>query len=99
VTEEDNYYNAFEKDIVVVYFFFQVPFSHQFFKKLLLLFQEPTIFQYMRFLRMTLLDFISHMGGLLVLFLGFSLISGVEIVYWFNVKLGFRLCCQTTSGK
>ena len=74
-TEGSNNYNAFEKDIAVVHFFFQVP-------KILLSFsehsnsQEPTVFQFRRANRMTWIDFISQMGGLLGLFLGFSLISG-----------------------
>ena len=32
-------------------------------------------------------------------FLGFSLVSGVEIFYWFIVMLGIRICCQTASGR
>ena len=46
---------------------------------------------------MTPLDFISQMGGLLGLFLGFSLISGIEIIYWFTVKLANRLCCEQSA--
>ena len=45
--EGANSYNAFEKDIAVVHFFFQ----------------EPTVFQFRRALRMTWVDFISQMGG------------------------------------
>ena len=92
----------------------------------LTLFQEPTIFQFQRSLRMTAIDFISQIGGnaglllvhttqywpligphypilasdwllcpgLLGLFLGFSLISGFELLYWFTLRLGQRLCCQ-----
>ena len=56
--------------------------------------QESTVFQFRRSLRMTMIDFISQMGGLLGLFLGFSLISGIEIVYWFSVKLFMRLFCD-----
>jgi amiloride-sensitive sodium channel len=43
---------------------------------------------------MTSIDFISQMGGLLGLFLGFSLISGIEIMYWFTLRLGQRLFCN-----
>ena len=95
-------------------------------KQGLTLFQEPTIFQFQRSLRMTAIDFISQIGGntvlllalttqycppiglhhlilasdwlvcpgLLGLFLGFSLISGFELLYWFTLRLGQRLCCQ-----
>ena len=36
---------------------------------------------------MTIIDFISSLGGVFGLFLGFSLISFVEIIYWFCVVL------------
>ena len=36
---------------------------------------------------MTSIDFISSLGGVFGLFLGFSLISFVEILYWFCVVL------------
>ena len=36
---------------------------------------------------MTLLDFISQIGGLLGLFMGFSVISFVEVFYWFSFRL------------
>ena len=36
---------------------------------------------------MTLIDYIAQMGGLLGFGLGFSLVSGVELVYWFTVRL------------
>ena len=47
--------------------------------------------EYERSLRMTEIDFISALGGVFGLFLGFSLISFVEIVYWFCVVLIRRL--------
>ena len=124
--KEDNYYEAYERDIAVVHFFFQVTSYLQFNTQGLTLFQEPTIFQFQRSLRMTAIDFISQIGGntllllapttlycppigphhpilasdwllcpgLLGLFLGFSLISGFELLYWFTLRLGQRLCCQ-----
>ena len=49
------------------------------------------MFQFQRSLRMTSIDFISQIGGLLGLFLGFSLISGIEIVYWFTLRLCHRI--------
>ena len=36
---------------------------------------------------MTIIDFISSLGGVFGLFLGFSLISFVEILYWFCVVM------------
>ena len=47
--------------------------------------------EYERSLRMTEIDFISALGGVFGLFLGFSLISFVEIIYWFCVVLTRRL--------
>ena len=47
--------------------------------------------EYERSLRMTEIDFISALGGVFGLFLGFSLISFVEIIYWFCVVLIRRL--------
>ena len=36
---------------------------------------------------MTWIGFFSQMGGLLGLCLGFSLLSGVELIYWFIIVL------------
>ena len=41
--------------------------------------------EYERSLKMTEIDFISSLGGVFGLFLGFSLLSFVEIFYWFCV--------------
>ena len=46
------------------------------------------ILEYERIKRMTAIDFISSMGGLFGLCLGFSLISFFEILYWFIIRLG-----------
>ena len=35
---------------------------------------------------MGLLDYISQIGGLLGLFIGFSVISAIEIVYWITFR-------------
>lgn len=71
-------YNAYEKDIAVIHFFFE----------------EPAVFQFRRSLRMTWVDFVGQIGGLLGLCIGFSLISGVEIFYWFTLRLSSRACCS-----
>ena len=34
---------------------------------------------------MTPVEFVSNVGGLLGLFIGFSLISGVEVLYWLTI--------------
>ena len=47
--------------------------------------------EYERALKMTSLDFISSFGGVCGLFLGFSLLSFVEIIYWFIVVLARRI--------
>ena len=36
---------------------------------------------------MTVTDYISQMGGLLGLGLGFSLVSAIEIIYWITIRL------------
>jgi hypothetical protein len=68
----DPTYDAYTKDIAMVTFFFQT----------------TTVFEYTRDQRMTLIQYISQMGGLLGLCTGFSFISGVEMIYWFTVRLG-----------
>ena len=67
-------YDAYEKDIATVEFFFQ----------------NPTVFEYHRKARMGPLDFVSQVGGLLGLFIGFSLGSGIEVLYW----LFYRIPCR-----
>ena len=47
---------------------------------------------------MTSIDFISSLGGVFGLFLGFSLISFVEILYWFCVVMlrrSFKSLCTS----
>ena len=67
----DNTYDAYEKDIATVTFFFD----------------SPTAFVYERKARMTWVDFISQMGGLFGLCMGFSLISFIEIGYWLTIRM------------
>jgi hypothetical protein len=40
--------------------------------------------------QLTALDFISYCGGSLGLFLGFSVLSAVELVYYFTVRIWFK---------
>lgn len=69
--EERGMYNAYEKDIAVVSFYFG----------------EPTVFEYHRKPTLTWVGFFSQMGGLLGLCLGFSIASMVEVVYWFGFRM------------
>ena len=41
--------------------------------------------------RMTMINYISQVGGLMGLCLGFSFLSAVELVYWFTYRLGQNL--------
>ena len=63
-------YDAYEKDIAMVTFFFE----------------STTALQYSRELRMTPVGFISQVGGLMGLCLGVSFISLIEMVYWFTIR-------------
>ena len=64
-------YEAYEKDIAIVNFFFG----------------KSTFWQFQRAENMTLADYIAQLGGFLGLFLGFSFISAIEIMYWFSMRL------------
>ena len=44
--------------------------------------------------RMTVLDYAAQIGGLLGLFIGFSVISAIEIIYWLTLRL-MRNKCQS----
>ena len=77
--KENPYYDAFEKDISIVDFYFS----------------KSTIMQFKRSERMTWVDYISQIGGLLGLAMGFSIISAIEIVYWVTI----RLCRNVSSSK
>ena len=64
-------YDAYERDIAVVTFFFE----------------NPTILEFGREIRMTTLQYISQVGGLLGLCIGFSFLSGLEVLFWMANKL------------
>lgn len=66
-----NEYNAYDRDIAVVKFFFDTSFI-------------PDL---RRSARITSIDFLSQIGGIFGLCLGCSLISGIEFVYWIFVKI------------
>ena len=69
-TSKSPSYDAYEKDIAMVTFFFE----------------STTVFEYTRDERMTLIQYISQIGGLMGLCAGFSFISAVEILYWFTIR-------------
>merc|ERR1711963_1235143 len=66
----DSYYNAWEGDIAIVNIFFG----------------KETVMEYERSIKMGPVDFIASLGGLFGLFLGFSIVSFVEIFYWLVVR-------------
>ena len=64
-------YDAFEQDIAIVNIFFG----------------NPHIIRYAKYSRMSLADFLSQTGGSIGLALGISMLSIVEMIYWFTVRL------------
>ena len=68
--QDDQEYDAYEKDIATVTFFFE----------------SSNAFEFLRQSKTSWIDYISQVGGLLGLCLGFSFISAVEIFYWFTFK-------------
>ena len=64
-------YNAYEKDVAIANFYFE----------------SSTCFEYVRQPRMTIIDFISSVGGILGLCMGISFVSMVELVYWLTIKM------------
>ena len=77
--EAEPTYDAFTRDISIVNFYFS----------------RPTVTQFKRAERLTWTDYISQIGGLLGLALGFSIISAVEIIYWVTIRLGRNICAAT----
>ena len=66
------YYDAYTNDIAIVNFYFD----------------KSTVLLYKRNQRMTEIDFISQMGGLLGLGIGCSFISIIELLYWMTIRFG-----------
>ena len=67
-------YEAFKNDIAIANFYFD----------------KSTIIRFIRAPRMTWTDYISQIGGILGLAIGFSFLSLIEIIYWICVRLGRR---------
>ena len=64
------FYDAYDKDIATASFFFI----------------RSTAIEFGRHPRMTWIDFVSQVGSLLGLFMGFSWISAFELVHWFVIR-------------
>ncbi len=69
--QDDPEYDAYQKDIAIANFYFD----------------KSTVLQYSRTPRLTWTGFIGQIGGLLGLCLGASIVSFVELAYWFFYKL------------
>eukprot|EP00088_Acartia_fossae_P031474 TRINITY_DN32353_c0_g2_i1.p1 TRINITY_DN32353_c0_g2~~TRINITY_DN32353_c0_g2_i1.p1 ORF type:complete len:431 (-),score=50.76 TRINITY_DN32353_c0_g2_i1:35-1228(-) len=68
-------YDAFKDDIAVLNVFFS----------------EATTIEFGRTARYTFFNFVASLGGFFGLFLGFSVISLLEIIYWFVIIMARRL--------
>ena len=79
-------YNAYEEDIAVLNLFFgdSTAFGDDDKQRIVLSFFCT---EFERSLKMTWVDFMSQFGGNCGLCLGISLLSVIEIFYWFSVKL------------
>ena len=69
--KENPFYDAFEKDIGILRIFFS----------------EKKILKYVTKNRMSNFDFLSQIGGSLGLAMGISIISVIEVIYWFAFRL------------
>ena len=69
--KENPTYDAFEQDIGIINIFFA----------------KPRILRYVTTNRMSNFDFLSQLGGSVGLAMGISIISFVELVYWFSFRL------------
>ena len=76
-------YDAFKNDIAMVNFYFE----------------RGNVMQLSRDLKMTEFDFVSQVGGMFGLGLGFSLISGAEIIYWMTIRLWQNLSGGCSMSK
>ena len=55
--------------------------------------------QYKRDVLYGVTDFISNIGGLLGLCMGFSLLTAIEVLYWFLVRWGILRLKRKAEGK
>jgi hypothetical protein len=59
-------------------------------------FKAPSFFPFLLQQQLTTLDFVSYCGGSLGLFLGFSAVSAIEIVYYLTLRI---ICFKRQSNK
>lgn len=59
-------------------------------------FKSPEFYPFVLQQQLTTLDFVSYCGGSLGLFLGFSALSAVEIIYYLTLKI---LCLKSQRKK
>jgi hypothetical protein len=59
-------------------------------------FKAPSFFPFILQQQMTTLDFVGYCGGSLGLFLGFSAVSAIEIVYYLSLRI---ICFKRQSNK
>ena len=97
--QEDQLYNAYEKDIALVNIYFGdstvlgKTFPTQVWLKLpsmhVIILKKPNVpfAEFERSPKMTWFDFISSFGGICGLCLGISFVSVTEILYWFSIRL------------
>ena len=64
-------YNSYEKDVAIANFFFK----------------SSKCFEFVRQPRLTIIDFISNVGGLIGLCMGISFVSAMELLYWLTIKM------------
>ena len=76
-------YNAYKRDIIFATFYF----SH------------PVTLELVSAPRLTYIEFFSNVGGLLGLFIGFSVISGIEILYWLTIGIVENCIDKKRSNK
>ena len=55
-------------------------------------FKSQEFFPLIRRKQFSLVEFFSFVGGLLGLFAGFSVLSFVELIYYFTLRIGFKKC-------
>ena len=73
--KESPTYEAYQKDIAIVNFFFG----------------KSTFWQFQRSEKMTMPAYIAQLGGFFGFFMGFSVVSAIEIVYWLTIRLVRKL--------
>ena len=87
--QSDTKYNAFERDIAVVNIFYGKSTATGKEKLIYhnIILSYFLISEFVKTRKMTIIGFLSNIGGLFGLCLGFSIISFIEIFYWFVIRM------------